>query len=117
MRLFDFEFSDYKVYIINILMEQTDKIVISKLKKIAVISLIFMTIEIVGGALAHSIAIMADAFHLLSDVIAYVISLYAVLLSKKLATKYLPFGYEKAQPLGALINVAIIWMVTVELFI
>lgn len=60
---------------------------------------------------------MADAFHLLSDVIAYVISLYAVLLANKVAPKYLTFGYEKAQPLGALINVAIIWCVTVELFI
>ena len=70
-----------------------------------------------GGALAHSIAIMADAFHLLSDVIAYVISLYAVLLSKRIAPKHLAFGYEKAQPLGALINVAIIWCVTIELFI
>lgn len=98
-------------------MEQSDKIVVSKLKTIAIVSLIFMSIEIVGGALAHSIAIMADAFHLLSDVIAYVISLYAVLLSKRIAPKHLTFGYEKAQPLGALINVAIIWCVTVELFI
>lgn len=98
-------------------MEQSDKIVVSKLKTIALVSLIFMSIEIVGGALAHSIAIMADAFHLLSDVIAYVISLYAVLLSKRMAPKHLTFGYEKAQPLGALINVAIIWCVTVELFI
>ena len=65
-------------------MEQSDKIVISKLKKIAIISLIFMAIEIAGGILAHSIAILADAFHLLSDVFAYSISLYAVLLSKKI---------------------------------
>jgi Co/Zn/Cd efflux system component len=36
---------------------------------------------------------MADAFHLLSDVIAYVISLYSVLLGTKLAPKYLTFGY------------------------
>ena len=60
---------------------------------------------------------MADAFHLFSDVVAYMVSLYAVLLSKKVAPKYLSFGYEKAQPLGALINVAIIWCVTMELFI
>ncbi len=74
-------------------MQQSDKIVISKLKKIAIISIIFMTIEIVGGALAHSIAIMADAFHLLSDVVAYVISLYAVLLSNRIPPKHLAFGY------------------------
>lgn len=74
-------------------MEKADKIVILKLKKITIISLIFMTIEILGGYYAHSIAIMADAFHLLSDVLAYVISLYAVLLSYKLAPKFLAFGY------------------------
>jgi cation diffusion facilitator family transporter len=97
-------------------MEKSDKIVILKLKKITVVSLIFMTVELCGGYFAHSIAIMADAFHLLSDVFAYVISLYAVLLSYKKAPKYLAFGYEKAQPFGALINVAIIWIVTIELF-
>jgi Co/Zn/Cd efflux system component len=74
-------------------MEKSDKIVVEKLKKIALISLIFMAIEIVGGALANSIAIMADAFHLFSDVVAYMVSLYAVLLSKKIAPKYLAFGY------------------------
>jgi Co/Zn/Cd efflux system component len=74
-------------------MEKNDKIVILKLKKITIVSLIFMSVELCGGYFAHSIAIMADAFHLLSDVFAYVISLYAVLLSYKKAPKYLAFGY------------------------
>jgi cation diffusion facilitator family transporter len=71
----------------------------------------------VGGYYAHSIAILADAFHLLSDVLAYVISLYAVLMSYRASPRYLTFGYEKLQPLGALLNVAIIWVVTAELFL
>lgn len=76
-----------------------------------------MFVEILGGYYAHSIAILADAFHLLSDVFAYMISLYAVLMSHKQTANYLGFGYEKLQPLGALVNVAIIWIVTAELFI
>ena len=71
-----------------------------------------MAVEIVGGYVANSLAIMADALHLLSDVLAYMISLYAILLSKRIAPKYFPFGYEKVQPLGALINVGLIWVVT-----
>ena len=63
-----------------------DQIVIQKLKRITIISLIFMTVEIAGGLMSGSIAILADAFHLLSDVLAYVISLQAVLMSKKPAT-------------------------------
>lgn len=94
-----------------------DRLVMSKLKCITIISLIFMTVEIVGGLLAHSVAILADAFHLLSDVLAYVISLQAVHFSYKIPPKYMTFGYEKLQPLGALLNVAIIWFVTLSLVI
>lgn len=97
-------------------MKGEDQIVVSKLKKITIISAIFMLVEIAGGYTAHSIAIFADAFHLLSDVLAYVISLFAVLMSYRASPKALTFGYEKLQPLGALINVGIIWFVTAELF-
>lgn len=76
-----------------------------------------MTVEIFGGIMAHSIAILADAFHLLSDVLAYIISLQAVLLSHRKPPFFMTFGYEKVQPLGALINVSIIWFVTLELLI
>ena len=72
-----------------------------------------MAVEITGGIMANSIAILADAFHLLSDVLAYVISLQAVIMSKKSSTDALTFGYQKLQPLGALINIGIIWFVTV----
>jgi Co/Zn/Cd efflux system component len=41
------------------------------------------------------------------------ISLFAVLMSYKVSPKKLTFGYEKLQALGALINVGIIWVVTI----
>jgi Co/Zn/Cd efflux system component len=71
-----------------------------------------MAVELLGGYYAHSVAILADAFHLLSDVLAYMISLFAVLMSYKISPFNLTFGYEKLQPLGALLNVVIIWIVT-----
>lgn len=92
---------------------ENDQEVIQKLKSITKISLLFMVVEITGGIMANSIAILADAFHLLSDVLAYVISLQAVIMSKKSSTDSLTFGYQKLQPLGALINIGIIWFVTV----
>lgn len=94
---------------------EEDKIVMRKLKCITIISMIFMFVEILGGLMANSVAILADAFHLLSDVFAYVISLQAVHYSYKIPPKYLSFGYEKLQPLGALINILIIYFVTFEL--
>jgi zinc transporter 2 len=63
--------------------------------------------------MANSLAILADAFHLASDVLAYIISLQAVLMSHKIPPLYMTFGYHKVQPLGALFNIAIIWFVTI----
>lgn len=81
-------------------------------------SLLFMGVELAGGFLANSIAIFADAFHLLSDVLAYLISLGAVWLSTRpQSPTYLTFGWEKAEPLGALVNVIVIYIVTGELFV
>ena len=74
-------------------MKGEDRIVVSKLKKIKVISMVFMTVELLGGYYADSIAIFADAFHLLSDVLAYVISLSAVLMSYRPSPPHLTFGY------------------------
>ncbi len=90
---------------------------VQKLKLISVVSVSFMLVEFLGGYLAHSVAIFADAFHLLTDVLAYMISLYSIIKSKQNAPPNLTFGYRKIQPLGALVNIAIIWVVTVELFI
>lgn len=99
-------------------MDKEHQEVSAKLIKIACMSLIFMGVELVGGYLANSIAIFADAFHLLSDVLAYLISLGAVWLSTRHQSPvYLTFGWEKAQPLGALVNVLVIYVVTGELFV
>jgi zinc transporter 2 len=98
-------------------MSEENKEVVSKLVKITALSLLFMAAEFIGGYLAHSIAIWSDAFHLLSDVLAYVISLIAVLLSERKSPPYLTFGWIRAQTLGALFNVAFIYIVTIELFI
>ena len=73
--------------------EVEDQTVVQKLIRVAILSLVFMSVEIVGGYMANSVAILADAFHLLSDVLAYAISLFAVLFSKRRAPSHLTFGY------------------------
>lgn len=67
--------------------------------------------------MANSIAIMSDAMHLFSDLMAFAISAYSVWLSKQEAPSYLTFGYHKVQTIGALLNIAIIWVVTIILLI
>ncbi|XP_033696509.1 proton-coupled zinc antiporter SLC30A2 [Delphinus delphis] len=74
--------------------------------------LLFMIGEVVGGYLAHSLAIMTDAAHLLTDFASMLISLFSLWMSSRPATKTMNFGWHRAEILGALISVLSIWVVT-----
>lgn len=49
-----------------------------------------------GGALAGSLAVATDAAHLLTDWFAFMISLFALYISERPATKRLSYGYHRA---------------------
>jgi len=78
----------------------------------SLICLVFMIAEIVGGVMSNSLAIATDAAHLLSDFASFMISLFALWLSTRPATKRMNFGWHRAEVLGALISVFMIWLVT-----
>ncbi|KAF9287220.1 hypothetical protein BGZ74_001154 [Mortierella antarctica] len=83
-----------------------------KLIFVTVLCLCFFAVEMVGGYFAKSLALMSDAFHLLSDVVSFMISLIAIWLSERPATKRHSFGYHRAEVLAALMSVFIIWILT-----
>jgi zinc transporter 2 len=72
----------------------------------------FMIGEIFGGFLANSLAIMTDAAHLLSDLASFLISIFALYLSQRAPTSRLSFGFHRAEILGALVSVIMIWILT-----
>ncbi|NWX14681.1 ZNT2 protein, partial [Aegotheles bennettii] len=65
-----------------------------------------------GGYLAHSLAILTDAAHLLTDFASIMISLSALWVSSRPPTKTMNFGWHRAEILGALLSVLSIWVVT-----
>ncbi|RLV88882.1 hypothetical protein DV515_00015184 [Chloebia gouldiae] len=65
-----------------------------------------------GGYLAHSLAILTDAAHLLTDFASIMISLFALWVSSRPPTKTMNFGWHRAEILGALLSVLSIWVVT-----
>ncbi|KAK1929222.1 putative zinc transporter protein [Phytophthora citrophthora] len=83
-----------------------------KLQLACVCSLLFMCAEIVGGFLAGSLAIMTDAAHLLSDVAGFCISLFAIWVSTLPASNRLSFGFQRAEVIGAITSVLVIWVLT-----
>uniref|UniRef100_A0A6A7FY60 Zinc transporter 2-like isoform X2 n=2 Tax=Hirondellea gigas TaxID=1518452 RepID=A0A6A7FY60_9CRUS len=85
---------------------------ITKLLITSVLTLLFMITEIVGGYLANSIAIMSDAAHMFSDLTSFIVSLTAISLAMRPASRQMNFGYHRAEVLGALISVLMIWVIT-----
>ncbi len=79
---------------------------------------LFLLVELVGGLLFNSLALLADAAHMLSDVAALAIALIAQRLLTRPATAKHSYGLQRAEVLGAQANglvllLASVW-VTVE---
>jgi zinc transporter 2 len=83
-----------------------------KLRRAIALSLSLMILEIAGGLLAHSLAIVTDAAHLLSDVSGFAVSLFAIALSQRVPTLDYTYGYHQAEIIGALTSVLIVWAMT-----
>ena len=64
----------------------------------------FMIVEVIGGVLSGSLALIADAGHMATDAIALALALGAKWLAAKPASPALPFGYKRAQVLAAFVN-------------
>ena len=74
---------------------------------------IYMVAEVVGGYLSNSLALLADAGHMLSDVAALGLSLAAVTWSQRPATAQRTYGFHRAEIVAALINGAALLVVAV----
>ncbi|OIW18810.1 hypothetical protein TanjilG_25253 [Lupinus angustifolius] len=81
-----------------------------KLLMAVVLCIIFMTVEIVGGIKANSLAILTDAAHLLSDVAAFAISLFSLWAAGWEATPRQSYGFFRIEILGALVSIQMIWL-------
>jgi cobalt-zinc-cadmium efflux system protein len=63
-----------------------------------------LVVEAVGGVLTGSLAVLADAGHLLSDVGAIGLGLFAAAVAARPAAGRMTFGYQRSEILAALVN-------------
>jgi cobalt-zinc-cadmium efflux system protein len=64
----------------------------------------FMVLEIVIGLTIHSLALLSDAAHMLTDATAIALSLVAIRLAAKPAKGAMTFGFKRAEILAAQLN-------------
>jgi cobalt-zinc-cadmium efflux system protein len=77
----------------------------------------YMIAETFGGLIANSLALLADAGHMFSDVAALGLSLFAVWLAERPATPQRTYGHYRVEILAALVNGAALIAVSVFIFI
>jgi cobalt-zinc-cadmium efflux system protein len=64
----------------------------------------FMLVEVVGGILSGSLALLADAGHMLTDTMALALTAFAFRASVRPADKKRSFGYQRFQIIAAFVN-------------
>lgn len=79
---------------------------------IAIVAAVLL-VEIGGALVSGSLALFADAGHMLSDLAGLIIALIATVIAARPATDRQTFGYQRAEVFGALINGAILVVVAV----
>ncbi|MEO8458652.1 MAG: cation diffusion facilitator family transporter, partial [Chloroflexota bacterium] len=76
----------------------------------------FLFIEVVGGILTHSLALLADGGHMASDVGALLLSAIAATLAFRPATKGRTYGFARAEILAAFVNGVALIAISVFIF-
>lgn len=79
---------------------------------IGIVAAVFV-VQVVGAWLSGSLALLADAGHMLSDLTGLVVALMATIVAARPATDRQTFGYRRAEVFGALINGLILVVVAV----
>jgi cobalt-zinc-cadmium efflux system protein len=76
----------------------------------------YCIVELVGGWLTNSLALLSDAGHMLADVAALGLSLFALVLAQLPPTSSKTFGYHRVEILAALASAVLLWVITGLIF-
>lgn len=88
-----------------------------KLIAATAITLVFIVLELIVGYVSHSLALIGDALHNFTDVLALVIAFVAVRLERRPATSAKTYGYQRAGILAAFVNAGTLVAFTMFLFV
>jgi cobalt-zinc-cadmium efflux system protein len=69
-----------------------------------VLNIVITVVQVIGGILSGSLALISDALHNFSDVLTLIFSYIANVLSKKKASLNQTFGYKRAELIAAFVN-------------
>ncbi len=80
------------------------------------ITLVFVVVEILAGLMANSLALLTDAAHNLTDVLALALTWWALWITTKPANSSKTYGYHRAGILVALVNSTTLALISLGIF-
>lgn len=83
-----------------------------RLRMALVLTSVILVAELIGGFLSGSLALLADAAHMMTDVSALLMSYAAMRLAERPATRHHTFGLHRAEILAAFVNAQILLLVS-----
>jgi cobalt-zinc-cadmium efflux system protein len=87
-----------------------------RLKLALAITSVYFVAELVGGLLTNSLALLSDAGHMLSDIAALGLAIFAFQMARRPATAKRTYGYHRVEILAALINGLALWLIVGAIF-
>lgn len=88
-----------------------------RLVAVLVITLVVLVAQVVGGLLSGSLALLADAGHMLTDAAGVTVALIASVLAARPATNERTFGLQRAEVLAAAANALLLGVVSVSVMV
>ncbi|WVQ85358.1 hypothetical protein IAT38_007523 [Cryptococcus sp. DSM 104549] len=82
-----------------------------------VIDTVFLFVELITGYAVGSLALVADSFHMLNDVLSLIVALYTIKLATSPSSSANSYGWQRAEILGALINGVFLVALCVSIFL
>jgi cobalt-zinc-cadmium efflux system protein len=77
------------------------------------ITIFFFVVELIGGYITNSLALAADAWHMLNDAVALAFALIAAWIAGRPSDLRKTFGYHRAEILAAFLNGIFLWAVVI----
>jgi len=77
----------------------------------------FMVVEVIGGVITNSLALLSDAGHMLSDAAALGLSLFAMKLGERKATQSKTYGYKRFEIIAAALNGLTLIIISIYIFV
>src|SRR5260370_1016827 len=87
----------------------------STLRRALALTAVILVVELTGGLLSHSLALLSDAGHVLTDVFALGLAWFALAQSRRPADRRRSYGYQRVTVLAALLNAVTLIVIVLSL--